>query len=356
MGDAFEMYQPRTLSQAEIDSNGLYKVYGANGVIGRHTEFNHEDSQVLITCRGATCGTINVSEPKSWINGNAMVIKPRSSDIDKNFLKHYLLGGVDLSKSITGAAQPQITRQSLNPIQISLPPLAEQKRIAELLDTADRIIRLREQAIAKLDELAQSVFVDMFGDPVFNSKNIRTKSVKEICKLINGRAFKPTEWRDSGMPIIRIQNLNDESKNFNFTDQTFDEKYLVKKGDILFSWSGTPGTSFGCFKWMREDGWLNQHIFKVELNVEEVLPDFFIMQMNLKICELIAQAHGGVGLQHVTKGMVDDLLLLIPTMADQINFCERLMRVSDAKNKGSVSLQKCKSMLLSIQHQSFAVN
>lgn len=312
---------------------------------------------ILISSRG-TIGKIAIVKQGQNFNimGNMILVR-LNEEIDRRFFLHYLRKSLSRLMSISrGVAQKGLYLNQVRDLRVTFPPLAEQKRIAELLDTADNIMRLREQAIAKLDELAQSVFVDMFGDPVFNSKNIRTKSVKEICKLINGRAFKPTEWRDSGMPIIRIQNLNDESKNFNFTDQTFDEKYLVKKGDILFSWSGTPGTSFGCFKWMREDGWLNQHIFKVELNEEEVLPDFFIMQMNLKICELIAQAHGGVGLQHVTKGMVDDLLLLIPTMADQINFCERLMRVSDAKNKGSVSLQKCKSMLLSIQHQSFAVN
>ena len=312
---------------------------------------------ILISSRG-TIGKIAIVKDNQNFNimGNMILIR-LGDDIDKRYFLHYLKQSMShLIGLARGVAQKGLYLNQVRDLRIQLPKIEKQKYIAVLLDTADNVLRLREQAIAKLDELAQSVFIEMFGNPILNTKNIQTKSVKEICKLINGRAFKPTEWRDSGMPIIRIQNLNDESKSFNFTDQIFDEKYLVKKGDILFSWSGTPGTSFGCFKWMRENGWLNQHIFKIQLNEREVLPDFFIMQMNLKIGELIAQAHGGVGLQHVTKGMVDDLVLLIPSMADQIKFCERLNRITDGKNICFVSLQKCKSMHQSLQHQSFAVN
>jgi type I restriction enzyme S subunit len=339
-----------------MDASGPYKVYGANGVIGNHTKFNHATPQVLITCRGATCGTINVSEAMAWINGNAMVVKPKKNDVDLNFLKYFLMSGIDLSVAITGAAQPQITRQSLSPIKIQLPPLAEQQRIAALLDTADRILKLREQAIAKLDALAQSVFVDMFGDPLTNSKNFETVKVSSICKLVNGRAFKPTEWQESGKPIIRIQNLNDEKKRFNYTQENFDKKYLVKNGDVLFSWSGTPGTSFGCFKWLREDGWLNQHIFKVILNEKLITTDFFIMQMNLKIGELISQAHGGVGLQHVTKKMVDELPLLLPPIKLQQDFCKRVTEFEKIQRIYKNAFDLTNLLQSSLQHQSFAVN
>ena len=75
LGEECELYQPQTLAKNELDKSGVYKVYGANGVIGTHSKFNHEDPQLLVTCRGATCGTINISEAKSWINGNAMVVK-----------------------------------------------------------------------------------------------------------------------------------------------------------------------------------------------------------------------------------------------------------------------------------------
>ena len=99
-----------------MTDDGEYTVFGANGVIGKYDKYNHEEPQLLITCRGATCGSVNISTPKSWINGNAMVVRPKDNSIDLKFLEYMFRGGIDLSETISGAAQPQITRQSLNPV------------------------------------------------------------------------------------------------------------------------------------------------------------------------------------------------------------------------------------------------
>jgi type I restriction enzyme S subunit len=144
----------------------------------------------------------------------------------------------------------------------------------------------------------------------------RQRRLGEICTLLNGRAFQTSEWSDEGLPIIRIQNLNDASKPFNYYQGSLPDKFRVRPGDILLSWSGTPGTSFGCFRWRGPEGWLNQHIFNVRLT-EDVVPDFFVYQVGSLLGELISRAHGGVGLQHVTKPMLEDLLLWIPSRADQ---------------------------------------
>jgi restriction endonuclease S subunit len=68
LGDVCELYQPKTISSKEMVDDGDYPVFGANGIIGKYDKYNHEEPQLLITCRGATCGSINISEPKSWIN------------------------------------------------------------------------------------------------------------------------------------------------------------------------------------------------------------------------------------------------------------------------------------------------
>jgi type I restriction enzyme S subunit len=149
-----------------------------------------------------------------------------------------------------------------------------------------------------------------------------TKPIGEICQLINGRAFKPNEWENAGIPIIRIQNLNDSTKPFNYTTKNLPEKFKVHSGDTLLSWSGTPGTSFGCFRWDGPVGWLNQHIFKVVLR-EEVMPAFFIHQVNSKLGELIGKAHGGVGLQHITKGALSSVSVATPPLPEQ----ERIVKL-----------------------------
>ena len=138
--------------------------------------------------------------------------------------------------------------------------------------------------------------------------NLNTKPLGELCQLINGRAFKPTDWGKSGLPIVRIQNLNDESKPFNYYEGEYRDTHFIDSGEILLSWSGTPGTSFGCFRWNRGPAILNQHIFKV-LPTEEMDGDFFIHAVNSKLDEMIGQAHGGVGLRHITKGKLEAIRL-----------------------------------------------
>ena len=157
--------QWRTISANKLLENG-YPVYGANGKIGFYSEYTHEFPTLMITCRGATCGNVHISEPKSYINGNAMALDDLDCQrINIRYLYYYLLGrGFD--DVISGSAQPQITGQGLTKLKVPLPPLEEQKRIAAILDKTDAIRRKRQQAIQLADEFLRAVFLDMFGPRV----------------------------------------------------------------------------------------------------------------------------------------------------------------------------------------------
>jgi len=144
LGDVCEVYQPKTITGAEILDDGPFKVYGANGVIGFFDKFNHPNAEVAITCRGATCGTVNFTEPESWITGNAMVVSPKDETISKKFLQ-YLLIGTDLNPVITGSAQPQITGASLKPFEIPVPPISIQEEIVERIDKEASLVTSARQ-------------------------------------------------------------------------------------------------------------------------------------------------------------------------------------------------------------------
>jgi len=141
--------------------------------------------------------------------------------------------------------------------------------------------------------------------------------IGDVMDLVNGRAFKPSEWSTNGLRIVRIQNLNDENAPFNYCDFQVDEKYHVRDGDLLISWSGTPGTSFGAFVWRRGPAVLNQHIFRCEIFAGAFDHDFARIAINARLDEMIEQAHGGVGLRHITKGKLEALAIVLPPLGEQ---------------------------------------
>ncbi|MGS4091636.1 restriction endonuclease subunit S [Staphylococcus pseudintermedius] len=130
--DIANVYQPQNLSQNKFQEKG-YPVYGANGVIGYYKEFNHSNMEIAIACRGNTCGRVNLTEPKSWITSNAMVVNIiDKKEIDFYFLYQYLRI-INYNNVISGSGQPQITRKNMNSIELLVPKYVEQQKIGAFL-------------------------------------------------------------------------------------------------------------------------------------------------------------------------------------------------------------------------------
>ncbi len=164
------------------------------------------------------------------------------------------------------------------------------------------------------------------------------KPFGSVCHLVNGKAFKPTDWSTAGAPIIRIQNLNGADKPFNHWAGALDRQVLVKTGDLLLAWSGTPGTSFGAHIWSGPNGILNQHIFRCDLDEKAVTKEWARIAVNHRLHRLIEQAHGGVGLQHVTRSMVEELEIPLPPLAEQRRIAEVLGRAEALRAKRRAAL------------------
>lgn len=234
LGDICDIYQPKTITSRDILTEGPYKVFGANGVIGYFSEYNHEDSEVLVTCRGATCGKVNLSEPKSWITGNAMVVKPKANNLDKKFL-FFLLRGSDLTSTISGSAQPQITRGPLSLYKIPLPPIEEQKKIVEELDRYQRII---DGARMVIDNWKPEIEID----PEWEKAKLG-----ELCDVRDGTHDSP-KYVNHGIPLITSKNLKEgviDFSNVNYVSEEDHKKISkrseVSEGDIIFAMIGTIG-------------------------------------------------------------------------------------------------------------------
>ena len=165
--EACDAYQPKTISKSELVADGAYPVYGANGVIGRYSKYNHDEPQLLITCRGATCGTVNVSQPFSWITGNAMVVDGSKSGLSLAFLREYFAKGFDFTTVISGSAQPQITRQSLAQLRMPVVDANQQREIVRRIETAfakiDRLASEAAKALKLLGHLDQRILAKAFA-------------------------------------------------------------------------------------------------------------------------------------------------------------------------------------------------
>jgi type I restriction enzyme S subunit len=169
--------------------------------------------------------------------------------------------------------------------------------------------------------------------------------VDAIVQLVNGFAFKPTQWKSEGLPIIRIQNLNNPDASFNYCPENLPDKVRVRNGDLLFAWSGTPGTSFGAHIWRGDDAWLNQHIFKVLFHREHLDVRFLRLAINQNLDSYIRQAHGGAGLAHITKGRFEESELYIAPLNEQSRIVAKIEELFSDLDAGVAALKRAKANL-----------
>lgn len=153
--------------------------------------------------------------------------------------------------------------------------------------------------------------------PAF-SEDWDEQSLYPLAEWLNGMAFKDFEFAPKGRPVIKIAEIkNGISGQTKFTNEEYDSKYLLKKGDMLFCWSGQPETSIDFFWWNGPEGWLNQHIFKVTPNLENKYFFFYLLKYLKPNFVQIAINKQTTGLGHVTKGDLERFIVKLPKPEEQ---------------------------------------
>ena len=163
LGEISNLYQPSTISSANLNDDGKYLVYGANGTIGRYDKYNHEQPQITITCRGNTCGTVNYTSDFCWITGNSMVVNIEKyiTIVNQRYLFHYL-NNMDFSSIISGSGQPQIVRTPLEKLKIYLPSFTEQQKISANIDTIITKLSLEQSVLGYFQQQKSFLLQQMF--------------------------------------------------------------------------------------------------------------------------------------------------------------------------------------------------
>ncbi len=337
--------QWKTISSDMLTENG-YPVYGANGIIGYYTSYNHEEPTILITCRGATCGTLNICESFSYVNGNAMALDNLSEEIDIRYLYYYLLSR-GLSDVITGSAQPQIVRRSLAKVKVMYPPLDEQRKIAAVLDKVSSLIAKRRQQLDKLDELVKSRFIEMFGDPVLNPFEWQKNTLETNATLLNGRAYSQDELLDSGKyPVLRVGNFF-SNRGWYYSDLELEEDKYCDNGDLLYAWSA----SFGPQIWHGGKVIYHYHIWKVLVgNAYNKL--FLCKLLEYTTESLMGETHG-IAMLHLTKSGMEKTEFIVPPLALQEQFAAFVAQTDKSKLAIQKSLEKLEILKKALMQKYF---
>jgi type I restriction enzyme, S subunit len=203
--------------------------------------------------------------------------------------------------------------------RFSVPPLPEQRAIAAVLGSLDDKIELNRRMNETLEALAQSLFKSWFVDATQSAlpKGWTERALYDCADYINGAAFCNEHFSADrqGLPVIKIGELKDGiTAQTKFCGIEREPKYRINSGDILFSWSGSPDTSIDTFIWTEGEGWLNQHIFKIQFKrpVEKFFVYYLLRHLKPVFIE-IARDKQTTGLGHVTGQDLKRLKTFFPT-------------------------------------------
>nr|WP_286196823.1 restriction endonuclease subunit S [Thalassotalea sp. G20_0] len=251
---------------------------------------------------------------------------------DKNQLStDYLLRFLENSSGFIeaqgqGATVKGIKLEVLLELALPLPPLAEQKRIAAILDKADQLRQKRQQAIVLSDDFLRSVFLDMFGDPVTNPKGWKKRELATICNKVVDCPHSTPKWTESGVIGLRTSNLT--KGGWDWADQRFvsEETYRERTkraelvaNDIILSREGTVGIAALVPENVKMC--MGQRLVQLRANMEFVLPEFMLFLLLYELePERISRVMAGSTSKHLNVKDLKKLLIMLPPLKLQEKF------------------------------------
>lgn len=342
--------QWKTIASSMLKDSG-YPVYGANGIIGYYSEYNHDKETILVTCRGATCGSVNICEPFSYINGNAMALDNLDEKIDIKYLYYYLKKrGFD--DVISGSAQPQITRTSIEKIEIPICEISKQKMIVNLFDKIELLINNQKRQLQLLDELVKARFVEMFGDEN-NSKGWEIVNIEDVANVQVGVVIKPSQYytdQYNGIKAFRSLNIgngyikDDDWVYFSKEGNKKNKKSILSTNDVLAVRSGAPGTA--CVVTSEYAGSNAIDVIIAHPDFQKVDSHYLCTYTNMPHGKSqIIEGTGGAAQQHFNVGKYNKLKLMLPPLEYQKQYVKFLEEIDKSRLLSNHSLFLIKSLI-----------
>jgi len=312
---------------------------------------------ILVTCIGII-GKIGILEHEATFNQQINAIIPNQDICLNRYIAYSIFFNRDRLRDIANApVVPIVNKTQFSNMIIPLPPLEEQKRIADILDKASNLIELRKQQLEKMDLLIKSKFIDMFGDPVTNSKGWEVKSLKDIAlgKLSYGSGASATEY-DLNVRYIRITDINEKGclNVHKVSPNEISDEYILSEGDILFARSGaTVGKTF---RYSEKYGKCIYAGYLIRLvpNQKIVLPDYiYYLTKTDYYLSFVQQSMKTVAQPNINAQQYGALQIPIPPIFLQNQFAAFVEQVEKQKAVMQQSLEKMETNYKALMQEYF---
>lgn len=293
------------------------------------------------------------------------VLRPLPEVLDTQYLFHWVKTGHFINEMIklaTGQSYPAVSDKIILNSKIPLPPLAEQRRIASILDQADVLRQKRQQAIEKLDQLLQATFIDVFGDPVSNPKGWEAKPIDNICSNIVDCVNKtaPIVEYETPYKMIRTTNVRNHKVDISSVryveKETFDKwnrRLTPKRGDVILTREAPVG-EVGILE-SDDSVFLGQRLMLYRVNLELTTPEYllyFLMSDNLKM--QYEQMSSGSTVKHLSVPQCSKWSIYLPPIVLQLKFSEFYKMIHANLELMRISYNKADTLFKSLQNQAFS--
>lgn len=321
---------------------------------------------ILIAMYGATVGRVGLLGIEATTNQAVCHIVPDANIADTRYLYHFMQShAAEFVRRGVGGAQPNISQGMVRETLVPLPPLEEQKRIAAILDQADALRRLRARALTRLNALGQAIFHEMFGDMVTNSKQwAEGATLGEVADIVSGvtKGRKTNDTPTRSVPYMAVSNVQDQRLKMDAVkviDATEDEisRFRLQKGDLLLTEGGDPDKLGRGSLWADElpECIHQNHVFRVRVTSTQLRPLFLNWLVGSQRGKqyFLRSAKQTTGIASINKSQLKEFPLLLPPVALQMQFENRLASLARTSKATSDAALTESALFTSLQHRAF---
>ena len=336
---------------------GTYPIFAANGPVGVHDTPKCKGPGV-VTGRSGTIGKVHFVNSDFWPLNTALYV----TDFHGNHERwvYYMLQCFGLERFAQGAGVPTLNRNLIHGEPVRVPPLPEQRRIAAILDQADTLRTQRRAALAQLESLTQSLFIDMFGDPEVNEKRLPVCPLSSLCNRVTDGTHQSPSWETSGIPFLFISNIVNGQLTFDTHKYISLETYVeltkrcpIEIGDILYTTVGSYGNA--AVVATNERFAFQRHIAHIKPEAKKVDPLFLTaMIQSVGVRRQVDKVAKGVAQKTVNLADLKNLQVFAPSLPLQQTFATRVQAIEALKAQHRAALTEQDALFAALQQRAFA--